>query len=56
MTTAERGRDALKGQEKGTKKPHPVRDAVFVWRGAANTRGLGQRIAGQSCRESKRRS
>ena len=25
VTIAERGRDALKGQEKGKKKPHPVR-------------------------------
>ena len=35
VTIAERGRDALKGQEKGMKKPHPVKDAVFVWRGGA---------------------
>ena len=30
VTIAERGRDALKGQEKGIKKPHPVRDAVLM--------------------------
>ena len=30
VTIAERGCDALKGQEKGIKKPHPVRDAVLM--------------------------